>query len=246
MKKHRIILFVFGMLISVSGSGAQTLDWQAVKKLAPTTPILVTTQKRSHCNFEGATSDKLFCTHIPVNSLPFKKYQLSELVFNRADIRDVHVEPFDWSAGYLNLILGAGGGGGLDSVHQPTSFAGVKIGGALTLDLQYDRIQGKNGFSTEASSALPMFRVPGPGMNEDKMFVRVYAEPGVGYRAGGGAFGGYSSAKVLLIFFSVPKWGDTSPYIEFQRRFPFDSPLQGDNRLTIGVMATICQSCGVD
>lgn len=87
----------------------------------------------------------------------------------------------------------------MDSSHQPTSFAGVKIGGPFALDLQYDRIHGKSGFSTEGSAELPLFRVPRFREDKEIKFLKLYAEPGVGYRAGGGPFGGYSSAKVMAV-----------------------------------------------
>jgi hypothetical protein len=227
-------------------ASAQKLDWETIRQIHPNSPIMVVTQKHFHCNFEAVNDDKLFCLFVPTDLLPFVTSKVSELVFNRAEIREVRLEAFDDSKGYLDLILAAGGGGGLDSNRQPTSFAGVKIGGALALDLDYDRIQGKNGFSTAGSAVIPLFRIPPPKLNQNKMFLRTYAEPGIGYRAGGGTFGFYSSAKLLCILFSVPKWQDSSPYVEFERRFPFDSPLQGDNRLTIGVMLAIGQGSGIN
>ena len=71
----------------------------------------------------------------------------------------------------------------------------------------------------------------------------------LGYRTGG-ILGGYASAKVMMVLFSdqrltsmQTKW---SPYIEVQRRFPFGSPLQGDNRVAVGIMFAICKDCGLD
>jgi hypothetical protein len=246
MRKLLVVLFIVASLAAASSSTAQTLDWETIQQIHPTTPITVVAQKQFHCNFEAANTDKLFCLVVPTNLLPFVNIKPSELVFDRADVREVRLAPDDWSKGYLDLILGAGGGGGWDANHQPAGFGGVKLGGALALDLQYDRIQGHNGFSTAGSAVIPMFRIPSPKLNQDKMFLRTYAEPGIGYRAGGGTFGFYSSAKVLFVLFSVPKWAESSPYVEFERRFPFNSPLQGDNRLTIGVMLAVCQHCGVE
>jgi hypothetical protein len=93
---------------------------------------------------------------------------------------------------------------------------------------------------------LPLFRVPRPLEDKNKKYLKVYAEPGLGYRAGGGAFGGYTSAKVMLALFSDERWGKPMPYIEVQRRFPFDSPMQGDTRVAIGVMIAMCRHCGAD
>ena len=154
-------------------------------------------------------------------------------------------DPSKW----FSLVLGAQGGGGLDHAHDPTAFAGCKIGsGPLVLDLGYDRIHGSNGFSTELSGMLPIFRIPWKPKNESSQYLRFYAEPGVGYRAGGAPFGGYSSAKVMVALMSDKKlYGDyVLPYIEYQHRFPFNSPLRGDNRIAIGVMVTICGHCGFD
>jgi len=252
MNNQQIVLLILAALMTASGSAAQTLDWEAVEKLSPRTWISVETQKRTQCELQRATSEKLYCQIKPEDWLSAFSERYSEkrqknLVFNREEIREVRIVPFDYSHGPLNLLLAAGGGGGLDSAHQPTSFAGVKVGGPFSLDLQYDRIQGHSGFSTEGSAVLPLFRVPRFRENKENKFIKVYAEPGVGYRAGGGPFGGYSSAKILAVLL-MDKWSDNwvAPYVEFQRRFPFESPLQGDNRLTIGVMLAVCAHCGLD
>ena len=155
-------------------------------------------------------------------------------------------DPSKW----FDLLLGAQAGGGLDHAHDPTAFAGCKIGaGPLTLDLQYDRVRGRNGFSTEISGMLPVVRFPFHPKSESSQYIRFYAEPGVGYRAGGTPFGGYSSAKVMVALMSDKKLysGDSLvPYIEYQHRFPFNSPLRGDDRIAFGVMLTICSQCGFD
>jgi hypothetical protein len=244
MKKHHFVLVLLAPLLATSMSAAQTVDWEAVTKIKPYTVISVETQQWTRCTFENVTSDELFCQIVPrgLGSLGKKS---SYLMFDREEIRAVRVEPVDMSKGLLDLIMASGTGGGLDSSHQPVEFAGVKFGGAFTLDLQYDRIQGNNGFSTEGSAVLPLFRVPGPQADRKKKYLKLYGEPGVGYRAGSGAFGGYSSAKVMLLLISDAGWGHPAPYVEFQRRFPFESPLQGDNRLTIGVMVALCQGCGM-
>ena len=93
---------------------------------------------------------------------------------------------------------------------------------------------------------LPVFRFPKPQRDEAKNYVRVYAEPGLGYRSAG--FGGYSSAKLMIALFSDSRLDlrRASPYVELQRRFPFNSPLQGDNRVVFGLVVALCNHCGLD
>lgn len=242
MKYGQIAIILFASSLALSGAAAQTLDWPAVEKLHWLTRISVKTQHRTICIFEKATDEKLFCRD--AQNTAGSVYQ-KDAVFNRGDIREVRIAPYDWSQG-PPLLFAAEGGGGVDSTGQPTSFAGVKGGDLIVLDLQYDRIQGKSGFSTEGSAMLPMFRVPRAQEDKNKKYLKAYAEPGVGYRAAGGPFGGYASAKVMLALLSDERWGKPMPYIEFQHRFPFDSPMQGDTRVAIGVMVAICRHCGAD
>jgi hypothetical protein len=240
------------LLASIAGSAAAQagVDWQAVKKISPSTGILVETQTWTHCYLDKVTDESLSCLS---SKQDFTNRDLrgTPIVFQRNDVRAVRVERYDYSSGYLSFLAAAGGGGGWGSAHQGSAFAGVKIGGQFSLDLQYDRIGRHNGFSTEGSAVLPLLRVPsfrkvvdpGSDMNADSRFVKLYAEPGVGYRAGSGPFGGYTSAKAMLLFF--PHSG-AQPYVEFQRRFPFSAPMQGDNRVSVGLMATLCEHCGWD
>jgi hypothetical protein len=152
------------------------------------------------------------------------------------------VKPPDFSK-VLLLMLAAEGGGGLLS-GGPTAYGGAKIGfGPGLLSLGYDRIQAHNGFSINLSGLLPVVRFPGPQKDETKNFVRIYAEPGVGNRAGSGQFGGYFSAKAMIALLSDKRLsGDTwegSPFIEVERRFPFKALGQGDTRISFGYMLAI-------
>jgi hypothetical protein len=144
-----------------------------------------------------------------------------------------------------------------------TAYGGIKIGGAynsrhppnsngrtVTLDLGYDRIASHNGFATEVSAMLPVFRVPGPQTDPNKNYLRVYFEPGVGYHAGTG-LGGYASMKVMFVFFSdrrLKTEGDNvaSPYVELQRRLPFGEWSNGDTRVTFGLMLAVCNHCNLN
>jgi len=236
MNKKQIIFFLFASLMAAQAVAERPLDWQAVEKIPWLSRISVKTQQRTICIFEKATDEKLICR---------ERNTVKEVVFNRAEIREVRIAPYDWSQG-PPLVFAAEGGGGVDSAGQPTSFAGIKVGDLAVLDLQYDRIQGKSGFTTEGSAMLPLFRVPRPQEDKNKMYLKVYGEPGLGYRAGSGTFGGYASAKMMLALFSDERWGKPMPYIECQRRFRFDSPMQGDTRVAIGVMIAICRHCGAD
>jgi hypothetical protein len=249
MRDQQIALFMFASLMAAPGAAAQVMDWQAVEKLAPNTRIWVKAQRQTYCYFQGATEDELFCEFVPKPSSSQK--QDSDLVFNRNDVCEVRIaaeDDYDYSKGSLSLIIAAGSGGGWDFTHRPNAFGGIKIGGEATLDLQYDRIQGHSGFSTEGSAVLPLFRLPGYKPFKERKFVKVFAEPGVGYRAGAGSFGGYGSAKAMAVLLT-DTWSDkwVAPYVEFQRRFPFGSPLQGDNRIGFGVMlVALCEHCGLN
>ena len=172
-------------------------------------------------------------------------------------------QPYDTST-WLELLAAAEGGGGLVSseLSQPTVYAGAKVGVPVhfgkfnsakpdytfTLDLGYDRLQARSGFSTEVSAMLPVWRYPKPQVDESKNFLRIYGEPGVGYRAGQGPFGGYGSAKIMLSLFSDKRLdlNKASPFLEIQRRFPFDAPLHGDTRVALGLMIALCNHCGLD
>lgn len=144
------------------------------------------------------------------------------------------------------------GGGGRFSSSNPgtTAYGGFKIGGAgVTLDLGYDRIPAHNGFSTEVSGMLPVIRFPRPQRNEMKNYLRIYAEPGLGYRAGGGV-GTYASAKVMMVLFSDHKLttsgSNWTPFIEVQRRFALQPDQHGDFRIMLGIISAICEHCGID
>jgi hypothetical protein len=250
MNCRRITLSLFVPVLAATAA-AQTLDWKTIQNIPPNTLILVVTRQRTLCTFQQATDQQLVCRVRGTGSHHPKPD--ADLTFNRADIQNVSMgralqaKTYDDSKGFLSLLVAAEGGGGLDSAHQPTSFGGVKIGGPFAVDLQYDRIQGKSGFSAEASAVLPLFRVPHFRMNEDMKFLKFYAEPGLGYRAGDGAFGGYTSAKMMAVLLT-DSWSNSwvAPYVEFQRRFPFESPLQGDTRLTFGLMLAVCGQCGLN
>lgn len=245
MKGQLLALLIFGSLFA-EPSQAATVDWPMVESIAPGSIIAVTTKDQTVCYFEKATDTELFCRvrhSIGLRGAPDKN-----LVFERTDVTKIcankYCLPPDLSAGFLAMILGAEGGGGWDINRQPTSFAGIKIGGAAALDLQYDRLNGQNGFSVEGSGVLPLFRVPAFRADSNNLLFKLYAEPGVGYRAGGGPFGGYSSAKILILL--GDKWikdDAPTPYIEFQRRFPFNAPLDGDNRIALGFSLTFCGPC---
>jgi hypothetical protein len=144
--------------------------------------------------------------------------------------------------------------GGSEWFFHPNSdasgYAGVKIGGGgYSLDFGYDRIPLHNGFSVEGSGMLPIFRFPRPQKDENKKYLRIYAEPGLGYRAGGGV-GTYASAKAMLVLFSNSRLTSSSstwsPFIEVQHRFALQPGQHGDSRIMIGIISAICEHCGMD
>ena len=249
MKCRQIAILLLAPPLILSAR-AKKPDWEVVERIPPGTHILVTTQGGTECALQKVTEKQLFCTM----DYPGSNYHgpHADHVFNRADVQQVCVgeiqvcSAFDASEGPFSLFGALESGGGWNTT-QPTSFVGAKIGlGGLSLDLQYDRLNGGNGFSTEGSAVLPVLRIPAYRREHDRLFFRVYGEPGLGYRAGGGPFGQYASAKTLVLF--GHKWvdGGGSPYIEFQRRFPFNSLLKGDNRIAVGMMWAVCDHCGLD
>jgi hypothetical protein len=208
MKNQHLTLIALSTLLAVPAS-AQKVDWDAVKATPPGTLIGVLTNSYTSCSYQSADDEKLSCTL----KFPGSNYQgvEAERVFNRTDIREFHAitlsqylnddQNHDYSKGSLVLLLAAQGGGGWDLTHQATSFGGVKIGilGA-SMDLQYDRLAGQNGFAIEGSGILPLFRVPRFHPGNNHLAFKVFAEPGLGYRAGAGPFGQYASGKVLILF----------------------------------------------
>jgi hypothetical protein len=165
----------------------------------------------------------------------------------------------------LSLVLAADLAGGFDS-NDPrgaTLFGGLKIGmpvalkgdypktvdRTVTLDIGYDRMQGRDGFSGELSLMLPVARFPAPHTPE-ATYLRVYFEPGGGYRFGAGDFGSYASAKGMIALFSDNRLTLNNPppsvFVEIQRRVPLTSPLHGDTRLVIGLMFAVCNHCGLN
>lgn len=258
MKVQHIALLLVSSHFSVSARAQRGLAWVEVQNLASGTPISVfESYNKASCVFQRATDDKLFCSYTCDQHSALAP-QNRERTFERGEIRQVRINPSpqnqsddvdDDSKGSLVMVLATGAGGGWNSAREPTSFGGVKLGIAgLTMDLQYDRLNAQNGFSVEGSPLLPLFRVPSFRPANDRLLFKAFAEPGLGYRTGPGPFGQYASAKVLVLLGN--KWvksGGPSPYMEFQRRFPFNSPLDGDNRIAVGIMwAALCWQCGGD
>jgi hypothetical protein len=164
---------------------------------------------------------------------------------------------------FLSALLAFGGGLGVngEAPRRQSVSAATKVGipvavkgdqphetlRTLTVDLGYDRIRSRNGFSTELSLMLPLLRFPTPH-SERANYLRIYAEPGAGYRFGRGGFGPYASAKLMIALFSNYRLtalsGPASPFVEIQRRSPFSSLQQGDTRIVIGIIGALCNHCG--
>ena len=164
---------------------------------------------------------------------------------------DAKTAPPEDLSKWFSLLLATEGGGGIGagSQRQPSAYGGVKVGADWwTLDLGYDRVQSNNGFSTELSAMVPVFRFPRPQSNSSRNYMRIYAEPGFGRRFGDG-FHGYAGAKVMIALLSDDRIArfTYSPYIEVERRFPFNSfGSGGDTRIAIGIMLPLCTHCGLD
>ena len=241
----RQALCVIAVPVTIQPAFAEGVDWKAIQEMNAFTRIVVTTQKRTTCYFVRATDDKLYCTRV-VLGREQSAQNADDLVFDRTEIRGVTTAFDDYSKGPLSFIGAFGGGVGLDSAHQPTWFGGLKVGGPFSLDLQYDRIQRRNGFSAEGSAVLPMFRVPRFDPRGEKGFLKIFVEPGLGYRIGGGSFGPYASTKILLVWLT-DKWTyGVRPYVEIQHRFPLGSTTNADSRVAFGVMEVLCAHCGFE
>lgn len=252
---NRIYVTHIGLILlgSIGAAAAAQVgvDWQAIERIPASQRIRVTTDKLTTCYFERVDEDSLTCFRARNGLWDDRARGPSRVVFRRAEVRAVQLDRDDDSAGYRSFIAAAGAGGGWGANGSPTAFAGVKIGGPITLNLGYDRLQERSGFTTEGAAVVPLFRLPrfqryvfsGVRENPNRRFVQLYAEPGVGYRAGGGKYGGYSSAGMLFLLFPDDR---TQPYVEVQRRFPFGGPLDGDTRIALGVMMTLCAHCGLN
>src|SRR5262245_4374703 len=97
----------------------------------------------------------------------------------------------------FDFVFALDGGGGSSAQETPSLFGGLKIGfgcciegkhpyetgRTITLDLGYDRAGRNNGVSAELSVMIPVVRFPRP-RSETSTYLRMYAEPGVGVRAG--------------------------------------------------------------
>lgn len=231
-------MFVLWLAVGLGrGAAQQTLDWDAVTKLAPGTAIWVTSKVTDACVFEKTEGDTLYCNGILSDDDLSKPQKLS---FQRTDVQSVQViarrqyGKLDHSSGWYDFVFAAGGGAAADTHNQPNFFGGIKVGRSITLNLNYDCIGGHKGFGLENAGMIPLARFPRfvPGRHQD--FARLYLEPGVGYRFGQGTFGAYTSAGALIQL--RKKSGAPSPYIEYTHRFPFGSPWQGDNRIAFGIM----------
>jgi hypothetical protein len=252
MKDKRFALLLSAFLLAAPASAQETLDWQAIESILPGTLAFIgTAQQRVLCTIQKVTDQQLFCRSSSDDSR--HPNPAHDLVLDRADIQYVHTgdrlkgDLEDDSKGSLVLLGAFGGGTALDPAHQPSFFGGVKAGiFGTSLDLQYDLLKGKNGFSVEGSGVLPLFRIPRFDPLRERKFLKVYAEPGMGYRAGGGLTGEYASAKVLLILLDDHWYDKARPYIEVQHRFPLGSPLDGDTRIAFGLMLAYCWHCGVE
>ena len=159
-------------------------------------------------------------------------------------------KPEDLSNWFGLMMAAEGGGGFLSSPSQPTAYGGVKFGAnGGVLSIGYDRIHARSGVSGNFSGMFPVVRFPGPQKDESRNYVRIYAEPGIGYRIGGGGFGPYFTTKAMVALLSDKRLTSEkslpSPYLEFERRYPFSALSHGDNRITFGLMLAICEHCGL-
>lgn len=160
----------------------------------------------------------------------------------------------------FELVFALNAGGGTSAQGNPSLFGGLKIGfgccisgkhpndtgRTITLDLGYDRTESHNGFSSEVSVMIPVVRFPRP-RSKASNYLRVYAEPGVGARAGKG-FGTSASGKVMLAWLSDQRIFklEGSPFVEIQGRLTLFAPHRRDVRILAGAIVGLCKHCGFD
>lgn len=160
----------------------------------------------------------------------------------------------------FELVFALHGGGGATAGGGPSLFGGIKIGfgccvtgkhphergRTITLDVGYDRVGARNAVATELSVMIPVARFPQP-RRRTSSYLRIYAEPGVGMRAGSG-FEPYASGKVMLAYLSDQRIFKLqgSPFIEIQGRLTLPSPHRRDMRLLAGAIVGLCKHCGID
>jgi hypothetical protein len=160
----------------------------------------------------------------------------------------------------FNFVFAWEGGGGGSAKGVSSVFGGLKIGfeccikgthpyetgRTITLDIGYDRIAEHDGLSTELSVMLPVVRFPQPRTTTAN-YLRVYAEPGVGVRAGERP-GIHASAKVLVAFLSDERIFNFkgSPFVEIQGRIMAPAPHRREVRILAGVIIGLCRHCGLD
>ena len=160
----------------------------------------------------------------------------------------------------FELVFALHGGGGATADGGSSLFGGMKIGvgcciegkhpnergRTITLDVGYDRVGHTNAIATELSVMIPVIRFPQPRSGTSD-YLRIYAEPGVGMRAGSG-FEPYASGKVMLALLSDQRIFKLqgSPFIEIQGRLTLLAPHRRDIRLLAGAIVGLCKHCGLD
>jgi len=237
MKIHGPILAMVLATVMPRGLAAQMLEWDGLANLAPGTPIWLTTDKPFTCVFQKTVGDTLYCADIQDDDAATVPEVRS---YRREKVREIQLVPrrqygsLEQRRGWTDFVVAAGAGAAADARNQPNIYAGMKIGMAITLDLNYDCIGGHSGFSVQNAGMFPLLRYPGFVPGKKQRYARLYAEPGVGYRFGQGPFGAYTTAGALIM---LPHHPDKpAPYVEYVHRFPFGSPWQGDNRIAFGVI----------
>ena len=176
------------------------------------------------------------------------------------DVAAAQSQPHPDESESFELVFALLGGGGTSAQSAASWFGGLKIGagcctrgthpnekgGTITLDLGYDRVGTLDAVSAELSAMIPVVRFRRP-RSRTSSYLRVYAEPGLGVRIGGG-FGAYASGKVMFAFLSDERIFKAvgSPFVEIQGRLALADMIRRDIRILAGAIVTVCRHCGLD
>ena len=219
MKKLRQVLWLIALMVTTHPVFAESVDWKAVQEVNAFTRIVVTTEKQTTCYFVRATDDKLYCTLIAVGrDEPMRKADSWCLIARRFARSQLHSTTTRRASSALLGLLAAGSDW-TRRIGQP-GLGGSRWVARSAWTCNTTGFTGEAGFQRRVRQWCRSSGFRGLIHATKKGFLKIFGEPGIGYRVGGGGSGSYASTKVLLVWLT-DKWTDgVRPYVEIQHRFP--------------------------